>query len=386
MIQEVAIFSFLFLGIFQFFDELKLYILLGVLILLWKPSLAYLTSRPVVAFSILIFVYNVLSQLSGLIYLGVFNVSWFVQVSLFSAFPLIIYNALRKMPENDIKILLKSLLTLLSLTQIIVCIITLISFGVPSDLLDQQASYARLAQSTSVTGVYKFVLPLMSFCVYLILRKELSKLYSVVYLAGFILYVIAFLVKTIIVGLLFVMALILLRKIAPVRHRVKIFLISIVFIFVFFFIYYDEVTAISVMNGRYIFPILTSPDYFLYPFGVGFGNYSTAMEQNIIALNYTGPVNIDLLKHLGLDVSDAFRTSESDLLQLGVGFGWSFLLIYTCYFLVLISKFLHGNKGSELPIIFFISSGFFQDYTNMFIGWVLFSHILAIYYTIGVKK
>lgn len=383
MIQEVAIFSLFFLGIFQFFDELRLYILLAILILFWKPSLVYLTSRPVVLFSILIISFNLLSQLSSLIYLGVFNVSWFIQVLMFGLFPLIIYNALRKIPEDNINNLQKGLLTLLSLAQIIVCIITFTSSGVPSNLLDQQASYERLAQSTSITNVYKFVLPLMSFCLYLILRTQLSKLYSAVYLAGFFLYVLTFLVKTIIVGLLFVASLVLLRWMAPERHRIKIFSITLSFVFLLLLLYYDEITAVSVMNGRYIFPILTSPDYLLYPFGVGFGNYSEAMAQNIIRLNYTGPVNIDLLTHLGLGVSDAFRTSESDLLQLGVGFGWMFLLIYAYYLFVLISKFLHSRKSGELPIIFFISSGFFQDYSNTFIGWVLFSHLLAMYYTTG---
>ncbi|RPA38320.1 hypothetical protein [Shewanella frigidimarina] len=326
-----------------------------------------------------IFVFNLLSQFSSVYNINIFNISWFIQISLLSLFIIFLPTSIQKVNFETHKLFCKYTLFILSFIMLFVSMYTLLLIGV-DNIFDQASSYTRLSVITNQFGLFKFIIPLISLTFYLISYEYLTRNAKVFCILSFTIFMLVVLVKTIIISLIVIFIIFLISKIKYRLLKRLTLLVFLLFFSLIFIIYFDVISLLGVINGRYILPIITSLDFLDYPFGFGFGNYSDVMDLMLINLNYSGEYNSDLVRFLGLKHGQAFNTSESDILQFGISFGFIFLIIYFLYIIHLVFRIVDNNM-INLPLLACLSiltSGFYQDYSQNIMCWILFSYLLGL--------
>ncbi len=378
-----CIFLMLFLGSFEFYQEFKVHYLFFVFVV---STLLFVDKKQkllTVLVSCALFLFNLLSQISGFTYIGIFNLSWFLQISLYSVLIITLPFVIRQYPFEFHVRLARILLYINSAFMLLSFFLIVSGVGLGFELISIGDSYNRLYMVTSKLGLMKFIIPLTSLSVYILFKQYLDKRIKRLTIISFVLFMVTIQVKTVLLGCSLILGIWLIRKIRFKQLKVAFFLLILFLLIFILYIYIDLISQFGVYNGRYIFPILLSYDFYNYPFGFGFGNYSEVMKGMFITLNYSGELNETLVNVLELGYGEAFHTSESDILQLGVSFGFTFLFLYFTMLIVL-SGSLVINRYFDYGIcalLFIFFCGFYQDYTQSNVYWLLVIYVFTLYST-----
>ena len=368
------------LGCFGFYADYKIHYVTICFSLFSLFFLSNKIEKEFILMSMLILIFNFCSQLiGGYFYLGSFNTNWFLQIGIFSILFLTVPCVVKNLNFYYHVKIYKTLLLIISVIMFLCAIYVLLSDGI-SNIFNIKASYARLYIIYSTFGLLKFIIPLFFIVSYFFVFSFLRKKEKIFYGLSFFIFMLVVQVKTVFLSILIVALIFLIRMINNKNIRLLFFCL-LFFIAIFLFVYkYQEIAELSVYNGRYIFPIITSVDYFSYPFGFGFGNYSDVMKSMMINLNYSGEYNSELISVLNLGYGEAFNTSESDILQFGVSFGFIFLVLYFYFIIRLSIQTILSNKLSILNVcvLLLLYSGFYQDYSQNIVYWLFFIYTYSL--------
>lgn len=380
----------------------------GILAVILKKSV----NKTVLTALVLVFFFNLLSAFYSKILHDIpFYISWFVWlpiVFLVLNFFYMVYisNGLNKI-VNDLKIIFK----LSMLVNLVVVFILLsgdysfsINFG--SNFLDVFINTINVLNNNigilHDMGFSRGYLSYFSLGLYFFLYSFFNRRERIVY--GIFLYI-----YTIMLGakapflaynVIFLLMLINYFKMSLLIKSVLFLFILVIMVLVGFF-NIEIINEAFMYNGRYIFPVFFYSDFWMHPFGSGFGNYSLFAFKDI--LSFSIPVYSPLLQDprvvvplqdfasqvYGIGWNGAsdilFPIAESDLLFFSVQLGAIFtiilflMLIYT-YFKF--SRFFFNNVEFSHSLMYLTTFLFFssllQDYFNSVFPLLFFSMVLIL--------
>jgi len=250
----------------------------------------------------------------------------------------------------------------------------------------QEFSYSFV--SSMDIGIIKQTYPFYLNLLFLLLWKDLPKKKLIPLLIVDFLLLLLFGSRTILFSMVIILIVIAINTTIKNLNKRKIVLGSFGLSFlVFFYIFKEEIYQITTSSGRFIFQLFTSETFWTRPFGVGLGNFTKSVDlgvwDNIKIDNLSSQTIVRLLQNTDLATATShslFPIAESDLILIGVSFGFLVFLIWVWLGAKYIRKFLIINTpigkpyhSSLLIFIFIFLSGFLNDYLSFLPTWLFLS-------------
>jgi len=356
-----------------------------------------LKKNHIIACAVFIFA-SLLSALSGRLVGDIpFNWSWISQMLLF---PFVIlgirYLHLKHFDffEGQLKLMFYVALAVLLTQQ---CV-NIWGYGISHLLLlSDPASFMRGAYyyhniAAQEIGLLKSIIPFVAFLFFLSTRHRFQRGIQICMFIFILLSTLLVAAKANLIGILILCIVWGAAKINSIWLKGGFVFVILISLFLMTVLYYEDLTEYSIYNGRYLLPVIMSPDFWGLPFGVGMGNYVYAASINLIEVNTNGVLPVFFPVSMYSSTS-LFPIAESDVLLLSVSFGWFFYIAYLMFISVVIYKYMFTRaiyspcykRGAEL-IVYLFFVGLYQDFFNVHTYWVFFAVAISCFSMSSIPK
>ena len=362
----------------------KAYFAIAVLCLLYLGLCrSPLSVSLVVGLGIPIVIINTVSTLSGNQLCGLpLNYSWWVQVLLHATILVMIEAIVRQDFDQFRRICLFCLKC---------SCIPLIAFAMyryrhwaPDLLLSLEVqhalSYRMVGEMSRSLGLEKQMFPWFASCLTLLALPVMGKLERIGLPTIVIVFVWFVRTKAVMAGLVVVGVLYAVRHF---RYRLAICTLLCLVAAVGVLTHFEAVNEILIGEGRFLFPVLTSAEFWRMPMGCGMGNYGHAILAGAYGDNrYAHFVDSRMYDALDvhLSIQELYPVAESDVLVIGAAFGWLgggiiVVLFVRALFSALAryDSLTDTQKTGMYLLGFLFGASLFQDWFLGPFGWFFYS-------------
>ena len=366
----------------------KAYFLVAILCLFYLgQNRRALSSMGVAQLGIPLVAISTVSCLSGVLAAGMpLVLSWHIQLVLHAAIFLVVEALVRHGYEDFQTVCL--LFVKYGCIPLIVVALYMYRGWIPEILFSTEISHPRsyylVALMNQSFGLQKQTFPWFASCLGLIALPRMRNWERFIIAGVLLFFVWVVRTKTVMLGLFAVAFFYLLSK-QP--HRLLWCFVYIAAGIAGVIICFDLVNATLIEQGRYVFPVLCSPDFWKVPAGTGMGNYTTAVLSGVYGDNsFVEFVNERMMQALDVPVwnHELYPVPESDLLVVAVAFGWLggglILLKLAHVALSAIAGYddlAQSQKSGLFLLVFLVGASITQDWLLGPAGWFFYSFALC---------